>query len=121
MPFKSQEDVDAFRKQITQAALRWARPVWWYDWQKRFEQLKITGATCFVLKFKTRYVGVTAAHVIKELLEARRYTPSLDCRLQLMPFNLLNAIIDINDDLDIATFSISEQQVQTAEFGLAPL
>ena len=101
-------------KQITEAALRWGRPIWWYDWQQPFEKLKITGASCFVLKFKTRYVGVTAAHVVRELLEARRYTPSLDCRLQLMPFNLLHAVIDLNDDLDIATFSISEQQVQNA-------
>jgi hypothetical protein len=114
MPFKSEDDANDFIKQITEAALRWCQSIWWYNWQQPFEKLKITGASCFVLKFKTRYIGVTAAHVVKELLEARRYTASLDCRLQLIPFNLLYAVIDMNDDLDIATFSISEQKVQDA-------
>jgi len=74
MRFRSQQDADEFQKQIAQAALRWGRPVWWYDWGQPFEKLEITGATCFVLKFKARYVGVTAAHVVKEILKARQYT-----------------------------------------------
>ena len=112
MRFRSQQNADEFQKQITQAALRWGRPVWWYDWGQPFEKLEITGATCFVLKFKARYVGVTAAHVVKEILKARQYTPSLDCRIQLTPLYLPLAVIDMNDDLDIATFAISEQQVK---------
>jgi hypothetical protein len=66
IPFKSPEDRDAFLEQITKAALSWVRPIWWYDWQQPFEALKITGASCFVLKFKVRYVGL-AAHVFNEL------------------------------------------------------
>jgi hypothetical protein len=108
MPFNSAEDADEFCKQITQAGLRWGRPIWWYDWQKPFEKLKITGASCFVLRFKTGFIGVTAAHVENQLLKTRRYTASLDRRLQLTPFNLLYAVIETNDDLDIATFRISE-------------
>ena len=42
MPFHSVEDADEFIKQITQTALRWVRPIWWYDWQRPFERLKIT-------------------------------------------------------------------------------
>jgi hypothetical protein len=114
MPFNSAEDADEFCKQITQTALQWARPIWWYDWQQPFEKLKITGASCFVLRFKTAYIGVTAAHVVNQLLEARRYTASLDCRLQLTPFNLLYTVIETNDDLDIATFRISEEQVRSS-------
>jgi hypothetical protein len=100
MRFKSQQDADEFQKQITQAALRWGRPVWWYDWRQPFEKLQITGATCFVLKFKIGYVGVTAAHVVKEIFKARQCTPSLDCRIQLMSLFLPLAVIDMNDDLD---------------------
>jgi hypothetical protein len=111
IPFKSQDDMDAFLQQITKAALNWVRPIWWYDWRQPFEALKITGASCFVLKFETRYVGVTAAHVLNELFATRRHTASLDIRLQLTPLNLLNAVIETNDDLDIATFAVSEQQV----------
>src|SRR6266849_62471 len=112
IPFKSQEDMDAFREQITKAALSWVRPIWWYDWRQPFEALKITGASCFVLQFKTRYVGVPAAHVFNALFATRRHTASLDIRLQLTPLNLLHAVIETNDDLDIATFAISEQQVR---------
>jgi hypothetical protein len=115
MRFKSQQDADEFQKQIAQTALRWGRPIWWYDWQRPFEELNITGASCFVLKFKDRYVGVTAAHVVRALSEARRVTASLDCRTQLTPLNPLYALIDMNDELDIATFSISDEQVRTSE------
>jgi hypothetical protein len=114
MPFNSAEDADEFCNQITHTSLQWARPICWYDWQQPFEKLKITGASCFVLSFKTRYIGVTAAHVVNKLLEARRYTPSLACLIQQTHFNILNAIIDMNDDLDIATFRISEEQVRSS-------
>jgi hypothetical protein len=65
-------------------------------------------------QIQNRYVGVTAAHVVKELLKARRCTPSLACLIQLTHFNILNAIIDANDKLDIATFRISEEQVRSS-------
>jgi hypothetical protein len=114
MPFNSAKDADELYKQIAQTGLQWCRPIWWYDWQQPFEKLKITGASCFVLRFKTGYVGVTAAHVVNELLKARRCTPSLACLIQLTHFNILNAIIDANDKLDIATFRISEEQVRSS-------
>jgi hypothetical protein len=114
MPFNSAEDADEFCKQITQVGLQWGRPIWWYDWQQPFEKLKITGASCFVLRFKTGYIGVTAAHVVNELFRARRHTPSLACLIQLTHLNILNVIIDMNDNLDIATFRISEKQVQSS-------
>jgi hypothetical protein len=115
MQFKSQQDAYEFQDQISQIGLRWGRPIWWYDWQRPFEELKITGASCFVLRFKDRCVGVTAAHVVRELLSARRGTASLDCRITLTPLNLLNAVIDWNEQLDIATFSISDEQVEASE------
>jgi hypothetical protein len=114
MRFKSQQDADEFQKQITQAALRWGRPIWWCDWQRPFAELNIKGASCFVLKFTDRCVGVTAAHVICELFAARQVTASLDCRIQLTPLNLLYTLIDMNDQLDIATFSISDEQVHAS-------
>jgi hypothetical protein len=114
MPFNSARDTDEFRKEITRVGLQWGRPIWWYDWQQPFEKLRITGASCFVLKFKTGYIGVTAAHVVNELIKARCHTSSLACLIQLTHLNILNAIIDMNDNLDIATFRISEEKIRTS-------
>jgi hypothetical protein len=72
---------------------------------------EIVGASCFVLRFATGLVGVTAAHVIREYQKAKAATPSLVCQLHLMPFDLDGALVDINDDLDIATFAISERDL----------
>jgi len=118
MRFRSQEDADEFQKEITQAALRWGRPIWWYDWQQPFEQLSISGASCFVLRSKTRCFGVTAAHVVEAIMEARSRTASLDCRIGLMPLYLPAVIIDWDRKLDIATFAISDQQVRNS--GIQP-
>ena len=105
---------DEFYKHITQTGLQWGRPIWWYDWQQPFEKLKITGASCFVLRFKTGYIGVTAAHVVNELFKARQHTASLACLIQLTHLNILNAIIDADNELDIATFRISEEKVRSS-------
>ena len=118
MRFSSPEDADAFQNQIIRAALRWSCPVWWYDWQQPFEQLKITGASCFVLKTKSRYVSVTAAHVIHAIFKKRQHTPALDCRINLTPLFLPLAVIDMNDDLDIATFAICEEKI--VDSGISP-
>jgi len=105
---------DEFYKHITQTGLQWGRPIWWYDWQQPFEKLKITGASCFVLRFKTGYIGVTATHVVNELFKARQHTASLACLIQLTHLNILNAIIDADNELDIATFRISEEKVRSS-------
>ena len=42
----------------------------------------------------------------------------MDCRIGLLPLYVVNTIIDMNDDLDIATFSLTREQV--GEAGLDP-
>jgi hypothetical protein len=74
----------------------------------------VTGASCFFLRFQTRHVGVTAAHVVRHFERAKAGTPSLVCQLHVMPFDLERALIDIDDDLDIATFAISEHDLKTS-------
>jgi hypothetical protein len=70
-------------------------------------------ASCFVLRFADRLVGVTAAHVVREFQKAKATTPSIVCQLHLMPFDLEAALINIDDGLDVATFAISERQLKT--------
>jgi hypothetical protein len=110
--FMTTEDANAFREEIAAAGLRYARPICWHDNNRTFPK-EIVGASCFVLRFATGLVGVTAAHVIREFQKAKAATPSLVCQLHLMPFDLDGALIDIDDDLDIATFAVSERQLKT--------
>jgi hypothetical protein len=110
--FKTEEDANAFRREIAAAGLRYARPICWHDNNRTFPK-EIIGASCFILRFSTGLVGVTAAHVVRAFQKAMAATPSLVCQLHLMPFDLDGALIDIDDDLDIATFAISERELKT--------
>ena len=112
MPFRTHADEREFLRQFRGMALRWCYAIWWYDWQQSIETFQITGASCFFLKFKAKYVGVTAAHVVRQLLMARRDVPSVVSYIALQPHNVLNTVIDMNDDIDIATFSISEREIE---------
>src|SRR6516165_6786422 len=105
--FMTTEDANAFLEEIAAAGLRYARPICWHDNAKTFPKA-IVGASCFVLRFATGLVGVTAAHVVREFQKAKGTTPSLVCQLHLMSLDLNGALIDIDDGLDIATFAISE-------------
>jgi hypothetical protein len=109
----TEEDAKALREQIADAALRWCRSLCWHDANESLRTKKVTGASCFFLRFRTRYVGVTAAHVIRQFQAAKAETPSMVCQLQVMPFDLGNATIDVNDDLDIATFEVSARNLRT--------
>jgi len=110
--FKTEEDANNFRQEINAAGLRYARPICWHDNAKAFPK-EIIGASCFILRFADRLVGVTAAHVVREFQKAKAATPSLVCQLHRMPFDLEAALIDIDDTLDIATFGISERELKT--------
>lgn len=69
--FMTTEDANAFREEIAAAGLRYARPICWHDNNKVFPK-EIVGASCFVLRFATGLVGVTAAHVSGSIRRRRR-------------------------------------------------
>jgi hypothetical protein len=106
--FRTKEDADAFRHTIYETGLRFGRPICWHDNNKPFPK-DVIGASCFFLRFSACCVGVTAAHVVREYQKAKAAAPSLVCQLHLIPFDLENALIDIDDGLDIATFAILER------------
>jgi hypothetical protein len=59
------------------------------------------------LDFGEAMVGVTAAHVVEQFLQAKRCTPTMECRLSDTALDLENSIIQSSHRRDIATFSIS--------------
>ena len=98
------------RKEIFAFTLKICKPLYWHDrnlsWPK-----KVRGASCFVVRFAERLIMITADHVYREYQEALERTSSVVCQLDIMPFNLNDALIDRDWDLDIATFAISETQL----------
>jgi hypothetical protein len=91
-----------------------ARPLLWHDvkvpWPKR-----LTGGTCFVLRFEGGLIGVTADHVVQAyvLVQGRMREPI--CVLRTVRLNLMEALIDRDAQLDLATFRVTEAQLSESE------
>src|SRR5260370_29688997 len=85
-------------------------PLYWHDrllpWPK-----PVTGASSFILRFAEQLIVVTAAHVFRIYEAQLKQNGALICQLRLLPYDLANALIDITDDLDIATFRLSEAEL----------
>jgi hypothetical protein len=97
-------------KEIADFTLRICTPLYWHDRRTLFPK-EVEGGSCFILRFSDRLVGVTAAHVLQAYHAARQQIPTLLCQLRSMPFELHNAIIDCDHDLDIATFELSDAEL----------
>jgi hypothetical protein len=104
----------ALAEKVSAFTMKVARPLIWHDvresWPKR-----LSGGTCFILRFGARLVGVTAEHVIKEFEKAQMPGTKIVCLLRTVPFDLTGAIIDRDATLDIATFSVTENQLTASE------
>jgi hypothetical protein len=92
-----------------------ARPLIWHNvresWPKR-----LLGGTCFILRFDAGLIGVTAEHVIKGFeKDAKKPGVKIVCMLRTVPFDLIDAIVDRDAELDIATFSVTEDQLTRSE------
>jgi hypothetical protein len=91
-----------------------ARPLIWHDAREPWPK-HLTGGTCFILRFDTGLIGVTAEHVIGAFEKAKILNNDTVCLLRTVPYDLTNAIIDRNVDLDIATFSVAEDELIRSE------
>lgn len=99
---------------ISKFTLDVCNPLCWHDRALTFPK-KVRGASCFILRFRDRLVGVTAAHVLEEFKLARRDIPGLVCQLRLMPFDPVDATIDSDAESDIATFGLTERELELSE------
>jgi hypothetical protein len=96
------------------------KALYWHEGVKTWPQKSLQGGSCFVLRLPGGLVGVTAAHVVAAYRTAQAEASSLVvCQLGYAPFNLSKHIIDLDDDLDIATFAVSQSVVDLAR--IAPL
>jgi hypothetical protein len=85
-------------------------PICWHDFNESFPK-HLVGATCFVLRFENRLVGVTAEHVLQVCLSYLDSKRSTVCQLGTLKFGIHDALIDRDLDSDVATFEVSETQL----------
>jgi hypothetical protein len=108
-------DNDPLLNEVATLTMKVARPLIWHDvresWPKR-----LLGGTCFILRFDVGLIGITAEHVITAFeTEKEKRGAAIGCLLRTVPFDLTSAIIDRDAELDIATFSVTEDQLVGSE------
>jgi len=110
---------NSYRSQkILKMTRRFCALLCWHEGRLGFPK-KIVGGSSFVLRFKECCFGVTAAHVVSQYIESRKISSSIVSQIGNSPIDIDGAIIDINVELDIATFRISEDQLKNG--GLKPI
>lgn len=102
---------------VADLTLQVARPLIWHDAREPWPK-QLAGASCFVLRFENRLVGVTANHVVAALEAARAQRGRFVCLMRTAVLNLPAVLIDRSETLDIATFEVTEAQLTESQ-GLA--
>lgn len=112
LPFSPEDKV--LLDEVAGLTVKAARPLIWHDaslpWPKR-----LSGGTCFILRFDNGLIGVTAEHVVQAFEDSKMLHPSNICLLRTVPLDLVSAIVDRDAELDIATFRITEDQLRMSE------
>ena len=104
-------DLD-FMQQVLRAVLDRTIPIAWFDPYNIKET--VTVASCFIIRFPHRLIGVTAHHVYESYMnakwEAERSGKELWLQLKNFPIDLERITSD--KLLDICTFTVTEEQLQ---------
>jgi hypothetical protein len=104
----------ALYKEVTALTMKVARPLVWHDVEEAYPK-RLLGGTCFVLRFRSGLIGITAAHVIRAFKDAKKQNTKIECLLRTVPFDIAAATIAQDDELDIATFGVTEEQLLGSE------
>jgi hypothetical protein len=104
----------ALIKEIAALSMKVARPLIWHDVKERWPK-RLPGGTCFILRFNAGLVGVTAEHVIRAFERDKKQAGEIVSLLRTVRFDLVNAIIDRDAELDCATFRVTEKQLVESE------
>jgi hypothetical protein len=102
--------VSGFLPVLETAMRRMSAPFWWHTPALEGGGMTRGGTICFVHTGQ-RLIGVTAAHVHREISRLRGDSAGVWCQIGGHTFSPEACLIDIDDDLDLATYSLSEIQV----------
>ena len=99
---------------IEEMAKRLTAPFFWYAPERPGGSRTMGGGTVCFVDTGVRLLGLTAAHVHKECVTALERDPELGCQIGGHSFQPSKHLIDIDEDLDLATYELSEIQVNAA-------
>ncbi len=85
-------------------------PFFWYDPQRASGSRTIGGGTVCFVHTGVRLLGLTAAHVHQACIEALNRDAELGCQIGGHSFQPSERLIDIDRNLDLATYRVSEIQ-----------
>lgn len=103
-------ELRAVDKIILEFTLRTCISLYWHDQTEPWPKT-LCGGSCSIIRLASQLVGVTAAHVVRIFKDNSTRNPKLIAQLQNIVFDLNSALIDIDDETDIATFSVTEEQL----------
>ena len=99
---------------VEEIAKRLTAPFYWYAPERRGGSRTIGGGTVCFVDTGVRLLGLTAAHVHQACMTALERDPDLGCQIGGHSFQPSKRLIDIDDDLDLATYELSKIQVNAA-------
>jgi len=91
--------------------LAFAMPLWWV-FKNHETGIELRNGSAFLVDFGHGIFAVTAAHVFREYLEAKKTAGEIGCQLGSAQFDPEARLICSRDDLDIATFRVSTSEAK---------
>jgi len=95
---------------ILHSGLSFAIPLWW-AFENPDAKIGFRNGSAFLVDLGLGVFVVTAAHVFREYLEAKKTAVTIGCQLGGALFDPEVQLICCRDDLDIATFRVSKAEV----------
>lgn len=96
-----------------QLVVSFAAPLFWYDEQAPLEQGLLGNGTVFFVELPKRLIGVTADHVVEECLSKQEGNSDVTSAIFAKPFPLRERMIARDSKLDVATFAIEREELES--------
>ena len=103
-----------FLSTVESNAKRLTAPFYWYAPERSLGSRTLGGGTMCFIHTGHRLLGVTAAHVHRACVNRLEQEPGTACQIGTHSFQPMERLIDLDDDLDLATYSLSEIQANAA-------
>lgn len=103
-----------FLSTLESNAKRLTAPFYWYAPERPLGNRTLGGGTICFIDTGHRLLGVTAAHIHRACVAELEQDPVTACQIGGHSFQPTEHLLDIDDDLDLATYGLSEIQTNAA-------